>query len=429
MYNNEYSQRTLDALVQSNDISIFPALLKKHNRDDYIKRIATSVADRSFCFSKFERIKIGLFYAQEPIKLGDRLVLRRLNSILRQTYRIKQSDRGDVVRQSLKLLSEPADKYIIKLDIKSFYESINRTKLLRQLDEDQLLSDRTRWLLRTLFDHLKSVVPAGVPRGIGISATLSEIVMRRIDQRIRQLDNIYFFTRYVDDLLIFCTKNPNDIIQKIRALLPDGMALNDEKTNIIHVGCACAHGCIHIARSCPCADKCSCQPDSTQRRELNYLGYRIVFNNVPSSKEKKNGMEVKVGLTASKTNRYKTRIVAALLSHSNAPDFDLLEQRIRFLCENTRLTGPGLRGRLKTGIRFNYPLINNYVDLIDLDRFLRSQIFSARKTYGTRMASSLTRDQKITLSAYSFRSGHSSFRTKLVHSSAFKKIRDCWKHA
>ncbi|MCP2088891.1 UNVERIFIED_ORG: hypothetical protein J2Y81_004978 [Paraburkholderia sediminicola] len=429
MYANEYSHRTLDALIQSDEVSSFPALSKQHNRDDYVRRIAESVARRTFRFAGFQRLRIGKFHAYEPAKLGDRLVLRRLNNIMRRTYRIKQSDRNDVVRQSIKLLTEPAEKYVVKLDIKGFYESIDRTKLLKQLDEDQLLSDRTRWLLRATFDTLSTAVPFGLPRGISVSATLSEILMRRIDQKIRQIEGVYFAARYVDDLLLFCISDPAPIVQKVGALLPSGMTLNGEKTKVVFIGCCCTHGCVHTPAACPCAAKCSCIPDPLQRREISYLGYRASFNNVPSSNEKKNGMKVDVGLSKTKANRYKTRIVSAFLSHAKTPDFDLLHQRIRFLCENSRLTGPGLRGRLKTGIRFNYPLINDYAELVDLDHFLRAQIFASAGAYGEKLAATLSRNQKTTLAIYSFRSGHQSFRSRPVHSTAFSKIRACWKHA
>ncbi|MFP3602556.1 antiviral reverse transcriptase Drt3a [Paraburkholderia sp. SIMBA_053] len=429
MYANEYSQRALDVLIQSDEVSTFPVLLKRHNRDDYVRRIAASVADRTFRFASFERLRVGKFQAYEPNKLGDRLVIRRLNNVLRRTYRIKQSDRNDVVRQSVKLLTEPAEKYIVKLDIKGFYESIDRTKLLGQLDDDQLLSDRTRWLLREVFKNLIAQVPTGLPRGISVSATLSEILMRRIDQKIRQIDGVYFAARYVDDLIIFSTSRPAGIVEKVQALLPVGMALNEDKTKSVFVGCCCSHECVHIATACPCVPKCTCVPDPLKRRELSYLGYRISFNNIPSSPEKKKRMKVDVGLSKSKVNRYKTRIVLAFLSHIKSPNFELLRQRIRFLCENSQFSGPGLRGRLKTGVRFNYPLINDYAELVELDHFLRAQIFSSIGAYGMRMTASLSTGQKAVLAAYSFRSGHQSHRSRPVHSTEFDEIRACWKHA
>src|SRR5579863_1260727 len=219
MYANEYSPRKLDALIQSDETSSFPALKKRHNRDDYLRRISAKVVGKTFQFENFAQVRIGQFHAYEPTRLGDRLVLRRLNNVLRRTYRVKQSDRTDVVRQAIKLLSEPTPKHVLKLDIKGFYESIDRNRLLGQLDQDQLLSDRSRWLLRQLFSTVDESVPKGLPRGISVSATLSEIVMRHIDLQIRQIEGVYFAARYVDDILLFCTSDPNRIIQIISALL------------------------------------------------------------------------------------------------------------------------------------------------------------------------------------------------------------------
>jgi len=154
------------------------------------------------------------------------------------------------------------------------------------------------------------------------------------------------------------------------------------------------------------------------------------FNNVPSKEEKKKKeMQVRVGLAANKVSRYKSRVAIAFQSNIRTPNFDLLEDRIRFLCENSRLMGPGLRGRLKTGIRFNYPLINDYEELKDLDQFLRSQLFARRNAHGARLSASLTDKQREILAVLSFQSGHKHYRSKIVHSSAFGQIKACWKHA
>ncbi|WP_429391452.1 antiviral reverse transcriptase Drt3a [Robbsia andropogonis] len=430
MYANEYSPRKLDALIQTDETSSFSALKKRHNRDDYLRRISAKVVGKTFQFENFAQVRIGQFRAYEPTRLGDRLVLRRLNNVLRRTYRVKQSDRTDIVRQAIKLLSEPTPKHVLKLDIKGFYESIDRNRLLDQLDQDQLLSDRSRWLLRQLFSTVDESVPKGLPRGINVSATLSEIVMRHIDLQIRQIEGVYFAARYVDDILLFCISDPNRIIQIISALLPDGMSLNAKKTKRIYVGCRCAECCVHAGANCPCVPNCACVPDPRLQRDLHYLGYRLRFNNVPSKEEKKKKeMQVRVGLAANKVSRYKSRVATAFQSNIRTPNFDLLEDRIRFLCENSRLMGPGLRGRLKTGIRFNYPLINDYEELKDLDQFLRSQLFARRNAHGARLSASLTDKQREILAVLSFQSGHKHYRSKIVHSSAFGQIKACWKHA
>ena len=41
----------------------------------------------------------------------------------------------------------------------------------------------------------------GVPRGIGISAYLSELFMRNVDNQIQELDDLIYYARYVDDII------------------------------------------------------------------------------------------------------------------------------------------------------------------------------------------------------------------------------------
>ncbi|CAJ8041354.1 phage-related reverse transcriptase/maturase family protein [Burkholderia pseudomallei] len=428
MYANEYSQRALNGLIRADEATLHPALSKEHNRIDYVRRIADKVRDYSFQFHAMKRIKVGEFHAYSPIKLGDTLVIRRLNNALRRAYRIKQSDRTDVVRQTIRLLAEPVPKYVIKLDIKSFYESVDRRALLHKLSHDRLLSPRSRGLLSNFFDSIGDQVPVGLPRGISLSATLSEIFMHTLDKRVRQIDGIYFAARYVDDLIIFSTIHPSSVIPKVEDLLPTGMRLNKGKCKSVFVGCRCTTGCIHTG-ICPCIKKCSCTPDPAHRRILDYLGYRLSFNDVPAGAEKKNGMTVTVGMSSTKVKRYKTRVVLALRSHIASPDFQLLRERIRFLCENTEMRGPLLRGKLKTGIRFNYPLINDISELVELDDFLRSQLGAVRGKYGASVAASMSSSQKRALAEFSFRSGHQSCRSRRIHATVFSKIKACWQHA
>lgn len=75
---------------------------------------------------------------------------------------------------------------------------------------------------------------SGLPRGINISATLSEYFMRSFDKEIRKISEFYYYARFVDDIIIFSTKEiTKSTLKQISQLLPEGLTLNLEKTNIV----------------------------------------------------------------------------------------------------------------------------------------------------------------------------------------------------
>ena len=53
---------------------------------------------------------------------------------------------------------------------------------------------------------------SGVPRGFGVSAYLSELYMREIDNEIKALPDVIYYARYVDDIvIIFSPKTKKNI--------------------------------------------------------------------------------------------------------------------------------------------------------------------------------------------------------------------------
>ena len=86
--------------------------------------------------------------------LVQKLVLRKLNDNLKRIYKDHQSNRRMIVSQVKVLLEETTDPIVIlKTDIKSFYESVDRSRLIQKLGDDTLLSYHTLSLLHKLFSN------------------------------------------------------------------------------------------------------------------------------------------------------------------------------------------------------------------------------------------------------------------------------------
>lgn len=95
--------------------------------------------------------------------------------------------------------------WVVRLDVRHFYESINREAILMKLVEDARLSYTTLDLLQTLFKNPIIASSTGLPRGLGISAELSELYMKYFDLSIRRVGGVYYYARFVDDIIVFCS--------------------------------------------------------------------------------------------------------------------------------------------------------------------------------------------------------------------------------
>ena len=428
MFTSEFSKEGLQSAFRRVDNGHYEFARNHHHRNLYIADIANKIQTGTFDFSHIKKKTIRDFYAYRTSKLGDELVLRRLTAVISQAYRIKQADRTAIVKQIISLIEEGAPKYILRLDVASFYETIDRQRVLNKIREDRSISNHSLSLLEKFFGRLTAVLPNGLPRGMGLSAALSELYLADLDKKIRQTPGVYYFARYVDDIIIFLNSNPSELQENIEQWLPPGMTLNKKKCLSFYIGCRCTHLCIHQPKPCPCTGKkCTCKPSKDKEHQLDYVGYRIYFSDV--IKDGRSPQASTIRISEKKIKRIKSRITLAFLAFRGDHKFDLLYQRIRFLTENHTLKAAMSKGNLKTGIRYNYPLITDKADLENLDIFLRNTLFSSKKTFGLKLHPLLNFAQRAALQKLSFVSGFNANRSRRLPSTLVKTIRKCWKHA
>lgn len=135
--------------------------------------------------------------------------VKQLQRNLNKTFKVKQADRNRIVKQTYNLISDGFPKVIIRTDIHKFYESIPQKELIQKLENNTLLSPLSKKLLKRLFFEFERIkdlsvmeVGRGIPRGFGVSAYLSELYMREIDNEIKSLPDVMYYSRYVDDIII-----------------------------------------------------------------------------------------------------------------------------------------------------------------------------------------------------------------------------------
>ncbi len=296
------------------------------NADDY-KIHDVTVQNRPYC---------TLYQAKTK---ADHIALKLVNDYLKRIYKVKQSDRSRIVRQVKTLLTDGGDFHILKLDISSFYSSIDFSKMINQIENDMILGYKGIQILKSLNQVIKSKGENGLPMGICISATLSELLARNIDAKIKVLQGVFYYMRYVDDIVIFYDKSHiSNITNKISEILSNSghnLTINTSKQYQANLYDA----------------------------SFDFLGYSFKTSII----NYKNHVEVKIA--KGKINKIKTRIAKAFTQYKKDHSFRMLFARLRFLSAVKPLI-ENTNGTLYAGNTYNYQEISNCNSLKCLDGYL-----------------------------------------------------------
>jgi hypothetical protein len=279
---------------------------------------------------------------------------------LTSSFKVKTADRHHIMASIKLLLYKDRPYYIIRTDIKKFYESINQEHLLELINQNPYLSLKTKGCIKSVLNQYNgqttvSAKECGIPRGISISAALCEIYMRDFDNYIKRRLNVIFYARYVDDIFMILSDIPSgqtldDIYDEMRqsnklyglTLHPKG----DSKTTIYEY-----------------------TPNGTNKKnsELTYLGYKITLN--PGSKE------IIFSLSDKRYNRLKTRIDKTFKHFVNTYVYSPRKARIDLIdCLNLISGNVSLlnsKKGIKTGLYYSNDLLSNDgKQLIEFDNYL-----------------------------------------------------------
>lgn len=343
--------------------------------------------------------------------ISDDYVLRQINRNLQRIYKVKQADRFRIISNVQTLLSNSAPFYVCQLDIKLFYESIDRQKILKDIKNSAMVSYQTKTLLEKFFSNpsIKQRLPdEGLPRGINISATLSEYRMRKFDKKISSMKSVYYYARFVDDIIIFSTEKITG--QVIESYLPDELEFNKAKERFHDFS----------------EDNDEC---------ISYLGYEFKVLRRKSNKGNKgnkNNVEIKTRIAKKKMNKIKRKLLLSFLDYKAYQNFKLLKDRLLFLTANyplktrrEKFSKHERAGSLHGGILYSYPLIDDFSCLSELDAFLWGLLFS--KYMKKRMGKTLTNGQRKELKKFSFLQGYNRRIFRKFNREHIKRIVRCWR--
>ena len=343
-------------------------------------------------------------YGGQSYKLEDNVcnffISKKIQENIRETYKVRQSSRYAILSQLINLLEDNCPKYVIRTDIKNFYESIPQKILLEKINNDYLLSIKTKKFINQILESYNGLtgqtdadIAIGVPRGIGISAYLSELFMRNVDNQIQELDDIIYYARYVDDIIaIFVPQSKREknfnYKKKIEEIVEnEKLSLNEDKTETYNL-----------------LNNSNILKDKT----INYLGYEI------GSNSENEVLDIK--LSEKKLSKYFDRIKLSFeyfskkRHHNRKREFKLLSARIKYLTSNTKLRNN--KDKVFVGIFYSNPFLKSVESLERLQK---------RLNWYTRRAK-LTNKEKQEIEQYSFIDGfkYKSFQVLPLKNKIYK---------
>lgn len=300
-----------------------------------------------------------------------RLVCQIIKLELRRCYRLLPSNMNSIIEGLKGLLDNPMPKILIRADIKSFFESIPQQELIDKLRDDGFITRRSLKYLRQIMFEYNEISDnhdsVGVPRGLAFSSYLSELYMQSIDRTIKQMDGIYYYKRYVDDMVLVANpevattetywENLSHLFGEYKLTLHE-----DSKKKFVNL----------LNETTECAD-------------FEYLGYRFMY-----SKGKLN-----LRLSEKRFTKYHILIDALFDIYAKCANYrtgkknnigegrlriDALKQlfeRLKMLTSNGMLSGR--KNYVATGIYYSNKHLTDYSQLQQLDEYLSALIEDINK--------------------------------------------------
>lgn len=419
MYDQSFNLVSISRMLRKSDFLKFPRLRSKDVRAQEVSGAVERAAQGFSNFSFLSKTKVKNKFIYRITSISDELVLRKINANIKRSIRFLSVSRDSIIANIRSLLSEGVSYRVYRLDVKSFYESFNASEITNAISNIPKLSPLTKKMVNDILRHHSDGGGQGVPRGLALSATLSEVMMLPFDIKIREIPGVFFYSRYVDDIIIITSGGEveSKFLESISASLPTGLQLNDNKTKIQTV----------LKNVLPFKGV-SPPPEVLV---FEFLGYKFTVCEPPKNDDRQPLRIVHLDIADSKVKKIKTRMTRAVISYCNNRDFSLLENRLKFLTANFSVLDADRERKRLAGIFYNYHRVNpdNSRALKELDSYLMKIALSGSGAVFDDFFCKTRVAQRRRLLKFSFDRG---FREKtFMHFSRekLKLVQECWVYA
>ncbi len=220
-----------------------------------LNQIKQSLVDETYEFDGY--IRFPVFEPKERIvdapHYKDKIVQLAINNILKEAYvptfifdsyacidgrgTHKCVDRiQHFIRKAKWEYGE--DAYIVKIDFKKFFYSIDR-EILKKLLAKKIKCEKTLRLLYKIIDSARLIDLLGVPLGNTLSQICANIYLNEIDQYCKRKLSLKYYCRYMDDcIIIMPNKNSaQNLLRLLRIFARDKLhlSLNEDKSKIFPI--------------------------------------------------------------------------------------------------------------------------------------------------------------------------------------------------
>lgn len=373
---------------------------------------AVRIAENGFSSVAIRKNTLGGKYVYRQSSLSQSLLTRHVSDSVRRITKVHQSDRQSIIKSIVRLSSEGIPYKILKIDVKSFYESIDTSSIVSSLKADAAFSRQSIFVLESFFENLGIQHIDGLPRGVGLSATLAEYAMRAFDRAISSQHGVRYYSRYVDDAIAVLAYgvDAQEILEIGARHLPTGTEYNRRKTKIFDFK-PFVRGSTGLIE-----------------HKISFLGYEIAIHEAASERNRCY-RAVHTDIAEKKISRMKMRLSKTFLKFKDDRNFDDLIDRIKILTGNHGFLDEATGMQRYAGLRYNYNLIDpsRSSALLSLDQFYVNTLMS--KHPNNRIRPNISLLQRKRMLGLGFKKGFMENTFFSFEEDRLKKLIGCWAHA
>ncbi|MFY7808463.1 MAG: antiviral reverse transcriptase Drt3a [Fimbriimonadaceae bacterium] len=234
MYDLTMHARSIARHFLPGDFIADPSLLKEPDLRAVVDN-AVKIGTNGFSTVAVMKSSLRGKVVHQVTDMAQLLVLRHVSKNIRRITGAKQDNRQFIIECIRTMLREGTAYRVYKFDIKSFYESANIETILDRLKVEEGFSGQSAIALDTFFALVKASGISGLPRGLGLSATLAEYLLRPFDESITDMPHVWFYARFVDDIFIVTSgrEDRGEFVRHAEASLPSGLEFN-QKSEVLN---------------------------------------------------------------------------------------------------------------------------------------------------------------------------------------------------
>lgn len=289
---------------------------------------------------------------------------RLLIDELKETFDIIIHDRNVILRNLSSAFNNQKPKIVIRSDIKSFFEGVCHKRLFEIMESNENITQLSLDFYKKIFieferhRHTTEKIGYGLPRGLAVSSYLAEVFLKQVDLRISSRNEVCFYSRYVDDIILLiknhADKDANKYFCNVSKIFNEiGLELHekgDGKSSTV---------CIASAVT-PIGE---------------YLGYTLEWDSETS--------KLIFKLPSHKIDKKKQMIDNAFLNFEIQSKKSIKQAKrdlmgcLNMISANYQLSGT--KRYIRTGIYYSNRLLNDYSSLNTLTEYLQSKTLEPYK--------------------------------------------------